>query len=61
VCYVYRRHLELKSESEAWEGEQKFFGELLGKIESNRERLGRNPGGPCIKFYQDACYKAWEL
>ena len=61
VCYVYRRHVELMSEREAWEGEQKYFAGLVGKLELKRERLGRTPRGPCIEFYQAACHKEWEL
>jgi hypothetical protein len=61
VAYIYRRHLELKTEGEAWEGEQEYFAGLIKKFESKRERLGRNPGGPCIEFYKAACHKEWRL
>jgi Protein of unknown function (DUF3800) len=58
VSYIYRRHLELKTEREGWDGEQKYFAGLVDKLEPRRELLGRNPGGPCIEFYQ-AAY--WQL
>jgi Protein of unknown function (DUF3800) len=61
VCYVYRRHLELKSDAEAWPGEKKYFGELAVKLDSKRESLGRTPGGPCIEFYKAACHVGWAL
>jgi hypothetical protein len=61
VCYVYRRYLELKSESEAWSGEKKYFSELVGKLETRREGLGRTPGGSCIEFYKAACHGEWSL
>ena len=54
VSYVYRRHLELKREKEAWAGEQAYFKKLVARLEKKREGLGRNPGGPCIEFYQAA-------
>jgi hypothetical protein len=59
VCYVYRRHLELKSEAEAWRGEKDYIGGLVGKLELKRELLGNTPGGPCIQFYDAACHKEW--
>jgi hypothetical protein len=61
VSYVYRRHLELKSDKEAWEGERKYFSDLVDKLDSKREHLGRNPGGPCIDFYETARHPEWEL
>jgi hypothetical protein len=61
VSYVYRRHLELKTGKETWDGEQKYFAALVDKLEPRRELLGRNPGGPCIEFYQAACHKDWKL
>jgi hypothetical protein len=61
VSYVFRRHLELKSVEEAWEGEREYFAGLAGKLEPKRERLGRTPGGACIEFYESACHKKWRL
>jgi hypothetical protein len=61
VCYIYRRHVELKSEKEAWVGEKEYFAGLVNKLEPLRERLGQNPGGPCIEFYEAARHKEWGL
>jgi hypothetical protein len=61
VCYVYRRHIELKSAKESWEGEQKYFAELVATLESKRERLGRKRTGLCIEFYEAACHVEWAL
>lgn len=61
VAYVYRRYLELKTEKEAWEGEQKYFAGLVERLEPRRELLGRNPGGPCIDFYKTACHNDWKM
>jgi hypothetical protein len=61
VSYVYRRHLELKTKKEAWQGEKDYLAGLVGKLEPKRERLGRNPGGPCIEFYKAVCHKQWAL
>jgi hypothetical protein len=60
VSYVNRRHIELKSEKEAWEGEQKYFSELMSKLPKH-ERIGRTPGGPCIEFYKAARHKEWAI
>ena len=32
AAYVYRRHVELKSHSENWEGERAYFEGLAGKL-----------------------------
>jgi len=61
VCYIYRRHLELKSEKEAWEGEKTYFVGLVSKVEPKREKLGQNPGGVCVEFYEAARHKEWAL
>ncbi len=60
VTYIHRRHLELMSEEEKWEGEKEYFAGLVEGL-PKRERLGRNPGGPCIDFYEAARYKKWAL
>ncbi|WJW75385.1 DUF3800 domain-containing protein [Thiohalobacter sp. IOR34] len=39
VSYVYRRHLELTTEPEAYAGEKVFFDGLAHKLNSRRERL----------------------
>jgi hypothetical protein len=61
VSYVYRRHLELKSEEEAWSGEKEYYSGLVNKLETKREKLGHDPGGPCIEFYKAAKHEQWEL
>ncbi|PPC99390.1 MAG: hypothetical protein CTY31_10600 [Hyphomicrobium sp.] len=61
VSYIYRRHLELKSQAEAYEGEKPYFEALAAKLDGKRARLGRTPGGPCIDFYQAARHKEWAL
>jgi hypothetical protein len=61
ACYVYRRHLELKSDAEAWPGEKRYFEGLAERLDSKREGLGRNPGGPCVDFYKAACHSEWAL
>jgi len=61
VSYIYRRLLELKSQAEAWQGEQAYYAELAAKLDSKRARLGRTPSGQCIDFYQAARHKEWAL
>ena len=60
VAYIYRRHLELMSGKEKWPGEQEYFAGLARRL-PKRERLGRNPGGPCIEFYESARHTEWAL
>ena len=57
----YRRNLELMAQDEEWSGEKEYFKMLVGKLEPNRERLGRNPGGKCIEFYSTAIHDGWSL
>lgn len=61
VAYVSRRHLELKTDKEAWPGEREFYGDLFGKLAPRRVHLGQNPGGSCIEFYTAACHSEWGL
>jgi hypothetical protein len=60
VAYIHRRHLELMGAPERWAGEKEFVTGLVGRL-PNRERLGRNPGGPCIDFYEAARHREWRL
>lgn len=61
AAYVYRRHLELKSEDEAWLGERSYFDGLTGKLDNIRERIGSNRKGACVDFYKAVKYKHWTL
>ena len=61
LSYAYRRHLELKSDKEEWEGERDYFASLVTKLEPKREPLGRATGGPCIQFYKAVRHKDWAL
>ncbi len=61
VCYIYRRHLELSSVEEAWDGEKQYIGGLVSRLELKREKIGNTPGGPCMEFYEAVRHKAWSL
>lgn len=61
VSYVYRRHLELAAQPEAWAGEQAFYTGLIARLDSKRERLGRTPDAQCIDFYNAVQHPAWAL
>jgi hypothetical protein len=60
VAYIHRRHLELISGPEKWDGEKDYFADLVNRL-PKREGLGRTPGGPCIDFYQAARADNWKL
>jgi hypothetical protein len=61
VSYVYRRHLELKTEEEAWTGERHYIASLTGVLEPTREAIGRVEKDPCVSFYEAARHTAWAL
>jgi len=61
VSYVYRRHLELTSQCEAWLGEQAFYAGLVARLDGKREELGRTPDAECIDFYNAVKHPAWAL
>ena len=61
ICYVYRRHLELKTVAEAWEGEKKYYAELVDILEPARETLGQCPNEACVNFYKAAKHPEWKL
>lgn len=61
VSYVYRRHLELTTQSEAWPGEQAFYAGLVSRLDAKRERLGRTPKAECIDFYNAVKHPSWAL
>ena len=61
VSYVYRRHLELKTEKESWAGERDYIAGLAGLLESTRELMGKVKKEPCVKFYEAARHAEWAL
>ena len=61
ICYVYRRHLELKSVAEVWPGEQGYYQGLVNILEPQREKLGQTPNEPCVSFYKAARHPEWAL
>ena len=61
LSWVYRRHLELKSQAEQYVGEKAFYQVLIDILEPQREKLGQCPKEPCVVFYQAACHDGWAL
>jgi hypothetical protein len=61
VSYVYRRHLELTAQPEAWAGEQALYSGLIAQLDAKRERLGRTPDAEYIDFYNAVKHPAWAL
>lgn len=61
ISWIYRRHLELKTEGEAYPGEQAYYQELADILEPQRERLGQCPPELCVSFYQAACHPEWAI
>jgi hypothetical protein len=61
ICYVYRRHLEIKSLGEAYPGEATYYQSLIDILEPHREKLGHAPEVPCVAFYKAARHAEWAL
>lgn len=61
LCWVYRRHLELKSQAEAYPGEQAYYQGLVDILEPQREKLGHCPQESCVAFYQAARHQDWAV
>lgn len=61
ICYVYRRHLELLSGTEAWTGEKQYYADLVEKLDRCREKLGRCPDTPSVQFFKQARHAGWSL
>ena len=61
IAYVYRRNLELRSVDEAWNGEAEYYEELVALLEPARQKLGRCPDAPCVRFYRAARHEGWTL
>lgn len=61
ICYVYRRHLELKACKEAYPGEQAYYKTLFDILKPHQERLGQCPQAACVDFYKAAKHPDWKL
>lgn len=62
LSYIYRRHLELTSRKEAWDGEKEYYEELASVLEGRREKLGRTPSdSEAVDFYKAAKHEAWDI
>ena len=61
ICYVYRRHIELLTAAEAWAGEKNYYAGLVARLDRSREKLGRTPDVPAVKFFQQAKHPEWAL
>lgn len=61
ICYVYRRHLELKSSNEAYAGEKKLYDNWASQLEEQREKMGNTPkNSPAVKFYDQITHEGWK-
>jgi hypothetical protein len=61
ISYVYRRHIELKSQPEEYPGEQAYYQGLVDILEPHREKIGNTPNVPCVAFYDAAQHPEWAL
>ncbi len=61
ICYVYRRHIELLTAAEAWVGEKTYYAGLVHRLERSREKIGRTPDTPSVKFFERAKHPEWAI
>ena len=61
LSWVYRRHLELTTQNEAYPGERAYYQGLVDILEPQRERFGQAPAQSCVSFYQAARHPAWPI
>ena len=61
ICFVYRRHFELKTSDEAFPGESDYYQSLINILEPQRAKLGQTPAAPCVAFYDAARHPDWQL
>lgn len=61
IAYVYRRHLELKSQPEKYPGEMAYYEMLVGILEPQRAKFGQTPDEPCVAFYKSAVHPDWAI
>lgn len=61
ISYVYRRHLELLAGQEAWLGERQYYAGLVAKLDKQREKIGRCPDTPGVRFFRQARHEGWSL
>jgi hypothetical protein len=61
LSYVFRRHLELKTEDEAYAGEAAYYLGLANVLNPRREKLGQGPEGDARDFYRAIAPDDWDL
>lgn len=61
LSWIYRRHLELRSQAEAYAGEQAYYQGMINILDSQREKLGQCPKDPCVAFYEAARHEGWDV
>ncbi len=62
LSYIYRRHLELYNDNEAYPGEKDFYSSLVTSLEPKRIKLGRTPPqAPSVVFYNAAKHPNWNI
>lgn len=61
ISWIYRRHLELKAQAEAYPGEQAYYQQLIDILDPQRIKLGQSPKEPCVTFFQAARHPEWAI
>lgn len=63
VSYIYRRHLEILKDGQAWDGEHDYINGLFVKLEKKRIKLGKlsSKDDPVISFYNQIIPEGWKL
>ncbi len=61
VSYVYRRHLEIVVDGEAYDGERTLFDGWFNKLEGARQKQGRTQDCAAKRFYENLTPDGWTL
>ena len=61
LSYVFRRHLELRTENEAYGGESAYYLSLVNVLNPRREKLGQGPECEARNFYRAVAPEGWVL
>jgi hypothetical protein len=62
ISYIYRRHLELCTSGEKYDGEKQLYEDWVNKLDAKREKIGRTPPrSKTTKFYEDIRHAHWKM
>ncbi|QDP20021.1 DUF3800 domain-containing protein [Sphingomonas xanthus] len=61
LSYVFRRHLELQTQNEAYQGEAAYYLSLVNVLNPRCEKLGQGPDCDARNFYRAIAPEGWAI